>query len=87
MGALLDLALKARTGEAPQADQSGWLLNPAAEARQRAELRVLIDKLAETAGYFTEADKQEALEVAMRAPNEWIKYLPMLIEHHGGTVH
>lgn len=61
--------------------------DPTAEPRrQRAELRALIDKLAEKTG-FTEADKREALEVALRAPDEWLKYLPVLLERCASGVH
>ena len=62
--------------------------DPAVAARrQRAELLRLIDRLAEETGYFTEADKLEALEVALRDPGAWLGYLPLLLERCAAGVH
>lgn len=60
---------------------------PAVVRRQRAELQALIDKLAEETGSFTEADKVEALEVALRDPRAWLAYLPFLLERCAAGVH
>lgn len=78
----------------PKSDESGFSRvscddgdSAAAAHRQRAELQALIDTLVEKTGYFTEADKLEALEVALRAPDEWLEYLPLLIERYGAMLH
>lgn len=64
------------------------LPDSASEARrQRAELARLIDRLAERTGQFSEADKVEALEVALRDPCAWLEYLPFLLERSAATVH
>ena len=80
MGMLLDLAMKAEGG---LAQRSPVTPDPATEA----ELRRLIDRLAEETGYFTEADKLEALEVALRDPDAWLGYLPLLLERAAAGVH
>ena len=69
-------------------DDADTLPDPAAEARrQRAELVRLLDRLAEETGYFTETDKLEALEVALRDPAAWRAYLPLLLERCAAGVH
>jgi len=72
----------------PANDGVDTLPDPAAATRQqRAELQALIDKLAAETGCFTEGDKLQALEVALRDPAGWLRYLPLLLERCAAGVH